>query len=56
MQFICFFTPQYLERELRMEGLSFPYSFEVCDMMEFQGWVNSRLGQGWVKVGSIELS
>lgn len=37
------FTPQYLERELRMEGLPFPYSFEVCDMMELQGWVNSFL-------------
>ena len=24
------FTPQYLERELRMEGLPFPYSYEVC--------------------------
>ena len=35
-----FFILQYLERELRMEGLPFPYSFEVCDVMELQGWVN----------------
>ena len=26
---VILFTLQYLERELRMEGLPFPYSFEV---------------------------
>lgn len=30
--FYLSFTPQYLERELRMEGLPFPYSFEVCEI------------------------
>ena len=27
--FLLIISPQYLERELRMEGLPFPYSFEV---------------------------
>lgn len=45
------FTPQYLERELRMEGLPFPYSFEVCDIQCNDGI--ARLGQFFLYYESL---